>query len=177
MEIFCKYIIILTILFGGNLLSQTNSYELDIENGNNYFTKDFSESEKSYRNAISKNSDSIKGIYNLANAYYKNDYYDEALLRMLEASKKAVNSKEKHIIFHNIGNILMKKELCNEAVESYKNALRNNPDDNESRYNLALAKKCAENENKDQQKKNDEEKNDQSDENKDDSNILNKASS
>ena len=73
----------------------------------------------------------------------------------------------------------MKKELCSEAVLAYKNALRNNPSDDETRYNLALAKKCEEeqeqnkdDENKDdQQNKNDENKDDQqnkNDESKDD---------
>ena len=75
----------------------------------------------------------------------------------------------------------MKKELCSEAVLAYKNALRNNPSDDETRYNLALAKKCEEeqeqnkdDENKDdQQNKNDENKDEQQD--KHDENKDNKS--
>ena len=52
----------------------------------------------------------------------------------------ATSKAEKHKAFHNIGNILMQKEKCKEAVEAYKNALRNNPTDEETRYNLAVAK-------------------------------------
>ena len=59
-----------------------------------------------------------------------------------EATKMALK-KEKHRAFHNIGNTLMQNKKCREAVEAYKNALRNNPSDEESRYNLALAKECA----------------------------------
>ena len=65
----------------------------------------------------------------------------------------------------------MSKEMCSEAVKAYKNALRNNPEDDETRYNLALAKKCEEEQqNKDDQNKDDQNKDDQNkdDQNKDD---------
>ena len=54
----------------------------------------------------------------------------------------------------------MKKDLCKEALEAYKNALRNNPNDDETRYNLSLAKLCADQQ-KDDQQKDDQQKNDQ----------------
>src|SRR5690606_18812830 len=76
-----------------------------------------------------------------------------------QAAKNATSKEEKHKAFHNIGNILMKENKCQEAVDAYKNALRNNPSDNETRYNLALAKKCA-----------DDQKDEQQDDNKDDQN-------
>ena len=63
--------------------------------------------------------------------------------------------------------------MCSEAVQAYKNALRNNPEDDETRYNLALAKKCEEEkQNKDDQNKDDQNKDDQNkdDQNKDDQN-------
>ena len=88
--------------------------------------------------------------------------YDEALIRQAEALKNANSSNEKHRINHNIGNILMKKDLCKEALEAYKNALRNNPSDDETRYNLSLAKLCADEQNKNNDKK-DENKDDQKD--------------
>ena len=94
----------------------------------------------------------------MSNKYYEEGLYDEALIRQAEALKNANSSNEKHRINHNIGNILMKKDLCKEALEAYKNALRNNPDDDETRYNLSLAKLCA-----DEQNKNDENKDDQKD--------------
>ena len=85
-----------------------------------------------------------------------------------EALQHATSNNEKHRIHHNIGNILMKKDFCKEALEAYKNALRNNPNDNETRYNLSLAKLCA-----DEQNKNDK-KNDDKDDDKDDKDKDNK---
>ena len=120
--------------------------------------------EKEYRKAISERPSNVAGSYNLGNSYYEKGNYDEALYRLNEATKNATTKTEKYKAFHNIGNILMKNEKCKEAVEAFKNALRNNPADDETRYNLAVAKECAE----DQQGKDDEEE--KNDENKDDEN-------
>ncbi|WP_412559436.1 aerotolerance regulator BatC [Winogradskyella sp. MIT101101] len=106
--------------------------------------ENYIEAEMEYRRAISKAPNKAVGAYNLANSYYKKGNYGEALFRTEEAAKNAATKEEKHRAFHNLGNILMQKEMCKEAVEAFKNALRNNPTDEETRYNFALAKECAE---------------------------------
>ena len=160
----------------GSIMSQQNEYESLIKKGNNSFEENTVLSEQNYRKAISVSPEFIKGQYNFSNNLYDNEYYDEALLNQLEASKYAKTTADKHVIFHNIGNILMKKKMCKEAVEAYKNALKNNPKDDESRYNLALAKDCAkedenekesESEDEDEDKEKDKEK-DQNEDQKDD---------
>ncbi|APY08279.1 aerotolerance regulator BatC [Winogradskyella sp. J14-2] len=100
--------------------------------------------EMEYRRAISNAPSKAVGAYNLANTYYKNGNYDEALFRTQEAVENAQTKDEKHRAYHNLGNILMQEDNCKEAVEAFKNALRNNPSDEETRYNFALAKECAE---------------------------------
>ncbi|MCB0399540.1 MAG: aerotolerance regulator BatC [Winogradskyella sp.] len=105
---------------------------------------DYIEAEMEYRKAISNAPSKAVGAYNLANSYYKKGNYNEALFRTQEAAKNAVTKDEKHRAFHNLGNILMQEENCKDAVEAFKNALRNNPSDEETRYNFALAKECAE---------------------------------
>lgn len=130
---------------------------------------DFISAEMEYRKAISEQPSNIAGVYNLGNSYYKKGNYEEALYRQQEAAKNALSKEEKHKAFHNIGNILMKNKQCKEAVEAYKNALRNDPTDDESRYNLVIAKECAEqqqDQNKDDQNK-DEDKKDQDQDQKD----------
>lgn len=140
-----------------------------IYEGNNLLNEDVIAAEKEYRKAISKAPENAIGEYNLGNALYSSGYLDEAYAKHLEAAKKATNKTDRHRAFHNAGNVLMEQKLCQEAVEMYKQALRNNPSDDESRYNLALAKECAkeqgggegegEDENKDQQEKEEQEKN------------------
>lgn len=122
--------------------------------------------EMEYRKAISEQSSIVAGAYNLGNTYYNSGHLDEALFRHQQAAKKAVSKAEKHMAFHNMGNILMKQKMCKEAVEAYKNALRNDPTDDESRYNFVIAKECAkqQQEQEDKDKKDDQEN---KDENKD----------
>ena len=119
------------------------------------------EAEMEYRKAISKAPSKAVGAYNLAHSYFRKGSFDEALYRSQEAAKNAITKDEKHRAFHNIGNILMQNELCKEAVEAFKDALRNNPNDEETRYNYALAKECAE------QQKDGGGEDDKKDENKD----------
>lgn len=152
-------------------LQKSNDF---IYEGNTLVTEDFISAEKEYRKAISEKPANTTGTYNLGNAYYNSGNYDEALLRHIEASKTAMTKAEKHKAFHNIGNTLMQRKQCKEAVEAFKNALRNDPTDEESRYNLVLAKECAEQqgEGQDEEKEDDKQdenkdKEDQKDENKD----------
>lgn len=145
----------------GLALKRSNDY---VHEANELINKDnFISAEMEYRKAISEQPSNVAGVYNLGNSYYRKGNYEEALYRQQEAAKNAVNKEEKHRAFHNIGNILMKNKQCQEAVEAYKNALRNDPNDDESRYNLALAKVCAEqqkDQNKDDQNKDEDKKDD-----------------
>jgi len=139
--------------------------------GNMIIKKDFYEAEKNYRAAISKDKLNYKGAYNLSHAYYNAELYDEAQARLVEVTKNG-DKQQKHQAFHNLGNIFMKENACKKAVEAYKNALRNNPKDEESRYNLAIAKECAKEENggegnDDEKKDNQKEKNEDNKKNKD----------
>ena len=88
--------------------------------------------------------------------------------RHLEAVTNSRSKTEKHKAYHNIGNALMQKKRCKEAVSAYKNALRNNPSDDESRYNLALAQECAKEQGDGDGDGDDEDKDKDQDENKDD---------
>ena len=149
-------------------ISLSNNYVFE---GNSLVNENFIEAEKKYRLGVSAKQNNAAGSYNLGNAYYKSELYDEAMLRHLEAVNNSGSKLEKHKAYHNIGNTLMQQKRCKEAVSAYKNALRNSPSDDESRYNLALAQECAkeQGDGKGEDKDKDENKDDKenSDENKD----------
>ena len=105
---------------------------------------EFIKGEVAYRKAISIEEDKATGSYNLGNAYYKNSKNQEALSRFVGAAKVANTKPQRHKAFHNLGNALMNQKEYSGAVEAYKNALRNNPSDDKTRYNLALAKELLE---------------------------------
>ena len=146
---FLFFRVLFIMLFCSSSFSQTPDEKNDkilsnkfVYEGNMVVKENFYEAEKKYRTALSKNKLNSKGAYNLSHAYYNAELYDEAQARLIEATKNG-NKKEKHQAFHNLGNIFMKENACKKAVEAYKNALRNNPKDDETRYNLAIAKECA----------------------------------
>ncbi len=136
----------------------TESKDLTWE-GNKQLSEDkFADAEVDYRKAIAKSDENAAAPYNLGNAYYNNETYSEAFGRFKQAGELATSKAEKHDAFHNMGNVFMKRKEYQKAVEAYKEALRNDPTDEETRYNLALAKEML---------KKDQKKNDQNQDNKD----------
>lgn len=105
---------------------------------------DFVNAEANYRKAIALDPSLETGKYNLGNAYYNKTKNGEAMNRYKQAATAANTKEERHRAFHNLGNTFMNAKQYQEAVESYKSALRNDPTDDETRYNLALAKEMLE---------------------------------
>ena len=168
--LFCFFI---SVFLSVNMYAQSEIYAKYYNKGNKLYENNFEEAEKNFRVAIDDTMSDLRATFNLSNKYYTEGLFDEAISRHIQAAELAKNKSEKHMVFHNLGNSLMKKEMCSEAVKAFKNALRNNPEDDETRYNLALAKKCEEEQqNKDDQNNDDQNNDDQNndDQNKDDQN-------
>lgn len=124
-------------------------------------TKAYVDAEKSYRKALSLAPEETKALFNLGNTHYQDAQYDEATQRFFQTQKYASTKEEKHRAFHNMGNVFMQKKEYQKAVEAYKNALRNNPTDEETRYNYALAKELLDKEEPPQEQEQDDKKDNQ----------------
>ena len=149
------------------VLSQTGEVTNHIFDGNEKADEeDYKEAEKSYRKAISLEPEKEVALYNLGNTHFKDKKYDEASQRFFQTQKFASSKQGKHRAFHNMGNVYMQKKEYQKAVEAYKNALRNNSKDEETRYNYALAKELLENEKPPEEQEQDDQK-DQKDQEKD----------
>ena len=104
----------------------------------NYETKNFVAAEENYRTATAEAKPKL-GVanYNLGTTIYKQNKIAEAENSFKIAIKNATTKEEKHKSFHNLGNAFMQAKNHQGALEAYKNALRNNPQDDETRYNFA----------------------------------------
>ena len=141
------------------VLSQTGEVTNHIFDGNEKADKEeYTEAEKSYRKAISLEPEKEVALFNLGNTHFKDKKYDEASQRFFQTQKFASSKQGKHRAFHNMGNVYMQKKEYQKAVEAYKNALRNNSKDEETRYNYALAKELLENEKPPEEQEQDDQK-------------------
>lgn len=138
-----------------------------------YAESKYADAEANYRISNSKFNNKTISNYNLGNAIYKQNQPSEAKFAYAKAVEKNNSREQKYKAYHNLGNVFMKEKDYTQAVEAYKNALRNNPSDEETRYNLSLAKKMLKdnppkNDDKDKNKDKDKDKkDDKKDENKD----------
>ena len=167
---FFYFSVILTIKIGFSQNEKITNY---IYEGNkNSQTEAFVEAEKSYRKALSLSPEKPEALYNLGNAHFLDKQYDEASQRFFQTQKFATTKEAKHLAFHNMVNFYMQKKEYKKAVEAYKNGLRNNPSDDETRYNYALAKKLLENEKppEEQEEENKKDQKDQKDQKEKDKN-------
>ena len=122
-----------------------------IREGNKQFRKgDFAKSEVSYRKALEKNDRNPQAIYNLGNALMGQQKDSAAVVQFENAAKAETNPLRKSKAYHNLGVICQTKQLFGEAIEAYKQSLRLNPDDDETRYNLELCKRQQKNQNQNQ---------------------------
>ncbi|GAA4645389.1 tetratricopeptide repeat protein [Pontixanthobacter gangjinensis] len=167
---FRTYIVgLMLVLFGFNgLLAQEKpkklareSNKLIAEAQEALSENDFASAEASYRKAIAKDPSNTTAKYNMGNLYYNKEKSLNAEERLKQAAEIAETKSDKHRIFHNLGNSYMQQKQYQEAVNAFKNALRNDPTDEETRYNLALAKKMLEKEQQNQQGNQDQNKQDQ----------------
>jgi len=161
-----KYLNLLFFSVSFSLISQNKSIDNDLYKGNEKVKKEnYSGAEVDYRLALTKSPETPKALFNLGNTQYKSNAYDEAVQQFFKTQKFSKDKSDKHAALHNMGNVYMKKKEYEKAIESYKSALRNNPSDNETRYNYALAKSLLDDE-KDNKEKDDNEKDNKEKDNK-----------
>lgn len=123
-----------------------------IRKGNRAFKDSvFVDAEVNYRKALEVNSKSSISMYNLGNTLVRQNKVQEAMEQYSAAAKIEKDKSKLAYIFHNIGDIFQTQKDYAKAVEAYKESLRNNPKDDETRYNLALAQKLLKDQEQNQQ--------------------------
>lgn len=146
--------------------------ERDYLRSGNKLYKDstFVKAEVDYRKALELEPKSTDAMYNLGNSLLMQQKAKEAMEQYEAASRIEKDKNKLAQIYHNMGVILQSSKQLPQCIEAYKQALRNNPKDDETRYNLALAQKQL----KDQQQQNQNQDKDQKQDQKQDDKQQNK---
>ena len=157
--------ILLLLMIGMAAQAQTDRQL--VRRGNKQFRLGNSaEAEVLYRKAVEKNPRNAQANYNLGNALMLQRKDSLSINQLQTAAKLENNPVRRAQAYHNIGVICQQRQMFGEAIEAYKESLRNNPTDNETRYNLALCKRQQKQQQQNQQNQNKDNK-DNKDKNKD----------
>lgn len=147
-------LILILLLVASALPALAQEHKKDIRQGNKHYeNQNYTEAEKSYRSALQKKKDSFKAMYNLGNAYYKQGKYKEAAGQFEVLANSNVGRDTLQKVLHNLGNSFLKQKEYQKSIDAYKKALKINPKDEETRYNLAYAQKMLKKEEQQQPKK------------------------
>ena len=169
----CYILSLLLCVGAGQALAQEKTDRDYLRSGNKLYNDSlFIKAEVDYRKALELNPKSTDAMFNLANALLMQQKTKEAMEQYESVSKIEKDKEKLAQIFHNMGVILQSSKQLPQCIEAYKESLRNNPKDDETRYNLALAQKQLKDQqqdqqNQDQQQQQQEQKEDKQDQNKD----------
>ncbi|MDR2139082.1 MAG: tetratricopeptide repeat protein [Tannerella sp.] len=170
-------------LYGSEIFTGTGkaTERKHIREGNTlYNSEKFTEAEIAYRKSVDVNPRSVEGAYDLGNALYRQQKYPEAAEQYqlvtgqserLLSENRTANATRLAQVYHNLGNIGMQSKEYAKSVEAYKQSLRLNPKDDETRYNLALAQKLLDDQQQqeqDQQQNQDQQEQQEQEQNRED---------
>ena len=147
-----KQIILLFSMLSVFSLSAQKAVRKNIKQGNrSYNEQKYEQAAQKYEEAIKINPNALEANYNLGNTLYKQKEWDKSIEQqnhylMLEKD----NPKNMASAWHNIGNAILHKKDLQKSMEAYKMALRINPNDDETRYNLAVVQKMINDEEQEQ---------------------------
>lgn len=150
------HILLILFLIGLPAVSsaQSSTARQETRKGNReYKSKHYDKAEVNYRRAVHDDSTAYRANYNLGNSLYKQKKYEEAAKHFGQALEHPdLSNKTRSQILHNRGNSNLKAGLQKEnraegmqqfqqAVNDYQEALKLNPKNDDTRYNLSYAKK------------------------------------
>lgn len=147
-----KYIELFFLLIAATTVHAQKAERDLIRKGNRMYNDSvYENAEVNYRKALEINPKSTVAMYNLANTLMQQNKLQEAMEQFAGAAKVEKEKPNLAQIYHNMGVIFQSQKDYAKAIEAYKESLRNNPKDDETRYNLALAQKLLKDQQQDQQ--------------------------
>jgi len=170
--LFTKYGLLLLLTLLPLSVSAQKEVRKNIRKGNKeYNQQKYSEATAFYENAVKGNPSSKEANFNLGNTLYKQKEWDKSVEKYNHfISLEQDNPAEASAGWHNIGNAMLQKKELQKSMEAYKMALRLNPEDEETRYNLAVVQKMIQDQDQQDQGEGEQEQQQQDQQNNDQQN-------
>ena len=141
---FISFLFMLLLVAVGSQESFSQSLRGLVNEGvENYDKGNFSDAEVNFKKGVEKSPESFEAKFNLGDAYFKQERFDDAIKSYNSAMAFAKDDLEKARVHYNIGNSLLKGQKIEESIEEYKKSLKLNPDDQEAKYNLSMLSSIA----------------------------------
>ena len=126
------------MLFSLTAFSQTDRDH--IRRGNRFMRDSiYDKAQVEYQKAIERDNTNPISHYNLGNALLYQNKAEDAMKEYETAARLEKDKMRLAQIYHNMGVVLQSAKQFDKAVACYRNSLRNDPTNNETRYNYALS--------------------------------------
>ncbi len=170
MRAIAKYVAIVVMLFVCDEVSAQQMKERGlVRRGNREFKREqFEKSVDSYQRALQHDSTCFEAKYDLASALYRTERYDKAEKTLLGIVNDTTRTeKERGEVAYNLGNTQFAQQKYKEALSSYRQAMRCNPNDEDAKFNYAFTKRLIQQQEQQQQQQNQDQNQDQNKDNQD----------
>ncbi|OFX42346.1 MAG: hypothetical protein A2046_11030 [Bacteroidetes bacterium GWA2_30_7] len=148
------FLILILVTSSFNVFSQKDK-QLIRDGNKKYNNTKFDDAELSYRKAIENNPKSFDAAFNLGDALYRQGKYEEAANQFQALSNEDVDKETLSKVYHNLGNSYIQNKKLKEGIEAYKQSLRLEDKDVETKYNLSQALRMLKQEQQQQQQNQD----------------------
>ena len=163
-------IIVLVLAFAAHASAQRMPERGLVRKGNRQYNRErYEKSIESYTKALEADPASFEATYNLGSSLFRVERYDKAEQTLSKIVADSTRSDiERSEAVYNLGNTQFAQQKLKEALASYRQAMRLNPDDQEAKYNYAFTKKLLQQQ--EQQQQQDQQNQDQQNQNNDQQN-------
>jgi len=140
-----------------------------VRKGNRQFKREqFEKSVDSYQRALQHDSTSFEAKYDLASALYRTERYEKAEKTLLGIVNDTTRTElERGEVAYNLGNTQFAQQKYKEALSSYRQAMRCNPNDEDAKFNYAFTKRLIQQQEQQQQQQNQDQNQDNKEQNQD----------
>ena len=161
-----RNILLFFILCQAGIVFGQENYKILMHKGNkNFDQKNYDEASQLYSEASQQKAKDFGSHYNLGNAFYRKEMYEDAIAQYEKSLENAENESQRVSALYNMGNAYFQQGNSKKAVDSYKKALKLDPDNDKILHNLRIAQKKEEKKQNQSEKKSQKEQNQQDKEN------------